>query len=108
MFSHLMADSRREASGGSKPAPSKKKILHLSVNLPEDQADIVDRYFSLLYPTDMRTTRSAIIGVAIEILDRILQGALPGSLDASLLDAYARARADAQVGAQERALARQP
>jgi hypothetical protein len=94
MFSQLMTDSRRRPEPTASPAmTSKKKVLHLSVNLPSDQAEIVDRYYSLLYPTDRRATRSAFIGLAIEVLDRILDGAAPERLDASVLDAYARTRA---------------
>ncbi len=109
MFSQLMTDSSRLAKT-SLPArrPSKKKVLHLSVNLPEDQAELVDRYYSLLYPTDRRTTRSAIIGLAMEILDRILDGTTPEMLDISLLDAYARTREDTHARAQTRTRAQAP
>ncbi len=109
MFSQLMIDSRRLPPEPPKEVkPSKKKVLHLSVNLPEDQAEIVDRYYSLLYPTDRRTTRSAIIGVGIEILDRILNGVTPETLDTSLLDAYARTRVETRERTQPRAHAREP
>jgi hypothetical protein len=108
MFSQLMTDSSRLAKTPPEPRPSKKKVLHLSVNLPEDQAELVDRYYSLLYPTDRRTTRSAIIGLAMEILDRILEGTAPETLDISLLDAYARTREDTHAGAQMRTRAQAP
>ena len=109
MFSQLMTDSRRMPKAPPQETrSSKKKVLHLSVNLPEDQAEIVDRYYSLLYLTDRRTTRSAIIGVAIEILDRILHGSAPETLDTSLLDVYARTRVDAREGAQLRTRSREP
>lgn len=103
MFSQLMADARHprdETAAGA--LPSKRKVLHLSVNLPEDQAEIIDRYYSLLYPTDRRATRSAIIGMAIEVLDRILAGAAPARLDTSVLDAYARTRAGSHADASAR------
>lgn len=110
MFSQLMTDSHRVPSAPSEDTKSskKKKVLHLSVNLPEDQAEIVDRYYSLLYPTDGRTTRSAIIGVAIEILDLVLHGEAPETLDSSLLDVYARTRVDTREGAQVRARLQEP
>lgn len=100
MFSQLMSDSRPLPPMTPAPnATSKRKVLHLSVNLPENQAEIVDRYYSLLYPTDHRATRSAFIGLAIEVLDRVLAGAAPERLDASVLDAYARTHAGAHAGA---------
>lgn len=103
MFSQLMTDSRRLPQPTASPAmPSKKKVLHLSVNLPSDQAEIVDRYYSLLYPTDRRATRSAFIGLAIEVLDRILDGVAPECLDASVLDAYARTHAGEHAGTHAR------
>ena len=105
MFSQLMADSRPLPRISPAPIPvSKKKVLHLSVNLPEDQAEIIDRYYSLLYPTDRRATRSAIVGLAIEVLDRILFGSAPERLDTSVLDAYARTHAGSRADAN--ALAR--
>lgn len=104
MFAKLMTEPRQGAlTPDATHAPAKRKILHLSVNLPEDQAEIVDRYYSMLYPTERRATRSAIIGAAIEILDRLLDGTAPPYLDASLLDAYARTRADAQERARTHA-----
>ncbi len=109
MFAQLMKDSTRVTNALSQEtAAPKKKVLHLSVNLPEDQAEIVDRYYSLLYPTDRRATRSAIIGVAIVILDRILNGSTPEVLDSSLLDAYARTSVDTRAAAQQRTRSREP
>lgn len=108
MFSQLMADSRPLPQINALPnATSKKKVLHLSVNLPEDHAKIIDRYYSLLYPTDCRATRSAIIGLALEVLDRVLSGSAPERLDASVLDAYARTQAGSHADTQVRTRAQQ-
>ena len=109
MFSQLMTDSRHlPEARPTQTKSSKKKVLHLSLNLPEDQAEIVDRYYSLLYLTDHRATRSAIIGVAIEILGRILDGSAPETLDTSLLDTYVRTRVDADARTQPRTRAQEP
>lgn len=102
MFAQLMAASRDALKDAPPTSAPKKKVLHLSVNLPEDQAEIIDRYYSLLYPTERRTTRSAIIGIAIEVLDRILNGTAPDRMDASVLDGYARTRADSHADAPAR------
>lgn len=101
MFSQLMSETGARTNGESVTSPPKEKVLHLSVNLPASKAAIIDRYFSQLYPTDNRTTRSAIIGLALELLDETLEGQAPERWDADALVAYVRANASARVSARE-------
>jgi hypothetical protein len=60
----------------------------MTVNLPERHAAIVDRYFALLYNSPTRSSRSQLVGLALEILDRILEDRAPSRLNATVLDEY--------------------
>lgn len=99
MFAQLMEDEAvREPS--PVPALAKPRMRHVSFHLTDDQVAAIDRHFMLLYGSENRPTRSAIVGVAIEILDRLIDRHTPAVIDESLLDAYLRRHAGAQAGAQ--------
>lgn len=100
MFAKLMKEPRVANSHvQATKATSPPRTRQISLNLREDQIAIIDRYFALLYASDARATRSRIVGVALQLLDRVLDGQAPDQLDDSLLDKYVRTygRAEARV-----------
>lgn len=103
MFSQLM-ESTPPPVARSEP-PQRVRRRHVTWNLTEHHVGIIDRYFTLLYQSEPRPTKSELVGVAIDILDRILGGTAPDRLDADLLDDYTRRQPSIQAAAQKAARA---
>lgn len=101
MFAQLMEEPGLVVvpADNSENAPA-TRTRQISVNLREDQIAIIDRYFTLLYGSQARATRSQIAAVALEVLDRVLGGKAPARLDGSVLDEYVRTygRVEARTG----------
>lgn len=103
MFSQLMESQAPPVARTE--APQRARRRHVTWNLTERHVGIIDRYFTLLYQSEPRPTKSEIVGLAIDILDRILGGTAPDRLDADLLDEYTRRQPARQAAAQQTARA---
>ena len=89
MFAELL-ETQSQPPRAPANDPRRRPTRQLHFALTEDVTSTIDRYFMLLYQTDRRVTKSEIVGLAIRVLDRVLQEKAPSVLDESVLDDYVR------------------